>query len=738
MNDESKQHELAESAEYETQEDYAEMQAERLQIFASRLSRLASEQSGKRQTIETRWLDDIRQYHGEYAPDDRAKLARAGGSEIFVNITRNKTLAAEARLQDMLFPTDDKNWGIKPTPVPELDKIKPGTMGQDQMGNQVDLGKMADQVMQEAVEASEGMEKEIDDQLNESRYQAKARDIIHDACQLGTGIVKGPVIVGRTRKRWDTLQDGTSVLQIVEALEPSVERVDPWDFFPDMSAKTIDEAEFVLERRRLSKKQLREFAKLPGVMLDHVRELLRGEAKETHIARDHLNDIRGITGVSSVGAGNLYEVWEYHGPISKAELIDAMEMSGEGMDEYEIDELDDEIEGIVFFSGNHVLRVQLNTLDTSERPYAVFNWEKDDSTIFGFGVPYLMRQPQRVINASWRMMMDNSGMSVADQVVVNRELVTPADGDWRLGPKKLWFLKDKTRSVNEAFSTFSTPSHQQELANIFQMSRQLADEETNLPLIAQGEQAAHVTRTSSGMAMLMNSANIVLRRAVKNWDDDVTRPLITRFYDWNMQYSEDSAIKGDYTIDARGSGALLVREKQQENLMIYANISAGNQELAMRRDWAGLDKEIAKSLEVPYFNITKTDAEIEEAKQQMQAAAQQQGMDPTAQLKQMELQIKQASVQGDIQEAQSKAQMAQAELQARMQLEQMKLQQERELRMAEMQMKYNVTQQQLQTKAGIDSAKIQTDREKAAGDLAIKRATSQMQAQNIANKFDTF
>ena len=579
------------------------------------------------------------------------------------------------------------------------------------------------------------METEIADQLNESRYQQKARDIIHDACQLGTGVVKGPVIVGRTKKRWDTMPDGSSVLQIIEALEPAVERIDPWDFFPDMSARTVEEAEFIFERRRLTKKQLREFAKLPGILVDQVRELLKSEAKSTHVARNHVDDLRAITGISSVGGSAMYEVWEYHGPISKAELMDALHMSGDtSMMEEEIDELDDEIQGVVFFSGSHVLRVQLNPMDTYECPYSVFNWEKDESTVFGFGVPYLMRSPQKVINSSWRMMIDNSGLSVADQVVVNREIVSPADGEWSLTPKKLWYLRDKTRNVNEAFATFSTPSHQQELANVFTMARQLADEETNLPLIAQGEQSNHITKTSSGMAMLMNSANIVLRRAVKNWDDDITRPLITRFYDWNMQYSEDSNVKGDFNIDARGSGALLVREKQQENLMIYANISAGNPELMMRRDWEGIDREIAKALEVPYWNITKTDAEIEEMKQ----AAAQQGMPPEMQIKQAELQLKQQELQMEAQMQQAKFQADQQIQQSKAQLEQMKLQQEREIKMAELAAKAQMTEKQLMARAQIDSAKIQTDREKAAGDLAIKRTTTQLQAQNLANGRDTF
>ena len=150
-----------------TDEDQQAMLVDRLNVFASRLSRIASEQSGKRNEIETRWLKDLRQYHGEYDPEDESSLKRSGGSKIFVNITRNKTNAAEARLQDMLFPTDDRNWGISPTPVPQLDSIKPGMQGIDpQTGQPVDLGKMADQVMQEAEDKASRMETEIDDQLS--------------------------------------------------------------------------------------------------------------------------------------------------------------------------------------------------------------------------------------------------------------------------------------------------------------------------------------------------------------------------------------------------------------------------------------------------------------------------------------------------------------------------------------------------------------------------------------------
>ncbi|MHB0775421.1 hypothetical protein [Halomonas sp. WWR20] len=729
------------------QDDDKQLAAERLQIFAARLSRKAHEQVQKRSSLETRWLDDYRQYHGEYDPQTAARLARAEGSEVYVNITRNKTNAAEARLQDMLFPTDDRNWGIQPTPVPELDGIEPGQMGQGPNGEPVDMGQAADEVMRGAKKKAEAMQAEIDDQLKESRYQIKSRDVIHDAALIGTAVLKGPVIVGRTHKRWDTDGEGTSVLTVEESLAPSVERVDPWDFYPDMSARTIDECEFIFERRLMSKRQLREFARLPGALVEQIRSVVRGGKDNTAIAKDHTNDIRSITGVDSISTDTKYEVWEYHGPISKSELLDAMGEAGQTAEEQEIDELDDEVEAVVFFSGNNVLKVTLNPMDTQDRPYSVFNWEKDESCIFGFGIPYLMRNPQRVINAAWRMMMDNAGASVSDIIVANRDIIEPADGSWssQPGKKKLYFLKDKTRSVRDAFASFTIPNHQVELANIFSMARQLADEETNLPLIAQGEQAGHVTQTSSGMAMLMNSANIVLRRAVKNWDDDITRPTITRFYDWNMQYSDKANIKGDYSVDARGSGALLVREKQQESLMVYANISASNPEFAIRRDWAGMDREIAKALEVPYQNITLSDADVENKRKQM---AEQQG-DPQTQIKMAEMQLKQQELQFRAQQQQADFQLRQQQQQWDQQYKAAQLQSDQEIARQKLALEMNMTQAELETKLGLESqklelqmrqtaAKLQTDRDKAAAQLTERQNDRLAREQNQSMGFDSY
>lgn len=709
-------------AELAAEREKAELEmAERLSKFGSHLSRKAEEQAQKRAPIEQRWLEDLRQYHGKYSETEQSILKDSSGSSVFVNITRNKSNAAEARLQDMLFPTDDRNWAIKPTPVPELDDL-------EKQGPEV--AKQAREIKRLAGERCDKMQAEIDDQLTESKYQAKARDMIHDKVVLGTGVLKGPVIVGRTKQRWDTDPTGVSTLTISEDLRPAVEHVSIWDYYPDMTGAN----EFTFERHRWSKRQLRDFAKLPGVLQQQV-QVVAGLGKGQTSIHDRMNDVRSITGLDSISQSNYYEVWEYHGPIKKREYIDAMTSANEPLDEIEIDELGDEIEAVVFFSGHHVLKVVVNPMDTEERPYSVSCWEKDDASPFGFGIPYLLRDSQKILNTAWRMMLDNAGQAVTDQIIVNQEIVEPVDGKWTLGPKKVWKLTDPARNVQEAFAVFETRSHQGEYANIAQMARQFVSEESAMPDIAQGEQGA-ATSTAAGMNLLMNSANIVLRRAVKNWDDDITETLIPRFYDWNMQYSKKPEIKGDFKINARGSSALLEKEQLADKLMMFANLTSQNEELSMRRDWVGFDQELCKALGIQYEPVTLSDDDI--AKKQQELANQPPPPDPMAQVKQAEMQLKQQELQLKAQESQQKAQREEYKLQLDAQMQQAKLQQDYELRMADIAARENITVAQLQAKLQMDEKKNQTARDTAAAKINNETAKINLQAKNIENGWDTY
>ena len=540
----------------------AEKQKQQLAILVARIEKSAEEQAAKKTTIEDRWLLDLRQYHGRYDETTEAKLKEEKRSRVFANLTRPKAHSWEARLADMLFPTDDKNWGIKPTPVPAMVAASKGE------GEEAAKAKA---VMQEATARAEAMEREIDDQLTQSKYTIQVRRSIHDAVKLGTGIVKGPIANQKVRQGWSwDATKNAHVLAVTVDPKPTYNRVDPWNFFPDMSACTMEEAEFTYERHALNRKDMRKLARKPDFDKDAIRRVL--DAGPQGKSPEHVAQIRTITDSGSEALEDRFTVWEYHGPLEIEEIKSICSCTGDQQMLEAMEEIDvlTEIMVVAWVCQGEILKFGPHPMESGESLYSVYNFEKDDTSIFGRGVPCVMRDPQAAINGAWRMTLDNSGAAAGPQVMVDKTAVAPENGRWEITPFKIW-AKIKTLAAGDVpFDVFNIPSVQTALAGIIQIARQLCDEETNMPLIAEGQQAAHVTQTAQGMAMLMNAVNVVFRAAVKNFDDDITTPTIRRAYDWNMQHNPDPGIKGDFDIDARGSSVLLVREIQAQNLMAMA------------------------------------------------------------------------------------------------------------------------------------------------------------------------
>lgn len=618
--------------EYEALDSAEEDNGERVQMLGHRLTRLAKEQVGIRQIIEDRWIGGLEQYMGHYDAETLARLEKNGGSKAFVNITRSKTTAAESRLSDMLFPTDDSNWAIGPTPVPQLQSMSSdfSVAGQDEHGNEITKADLAKQVMKAAREKADAMTSEIEDQLIEAKYHQVAREVIHDACLFGTGVLKGPVVINRSRKSWKKLDGAVYELDIVDEYRPGVERVNVWDWFPDMTATKMSECNFFFERRYVSKKELIALSKRPGYMADQIRQSL-SESVNNSAANGgtHVSRLREMSGVQASIGDNRYELWEYHGPADTEDLIACgCKVEQDDMQEHDV---------IVVLINGRVIKADLNPLETGDTPYSVFHYEKDDTSIFGFGIPYLLNNEQRITNAAWRMTLDNAALSTGPQIIVNRELVTPSDGAWDLKARKVWWLNDTERSVNEVFGTHEINSHQEELTAIFNIAKDMGDEVTSLPMLAQGE-AGDSPDTATGRSILMNAANIVLRNLVKGFDDGITQPFITRMYDWNMQNSDKEEIKGDFEIDARGSSALLVKETQTQALM-------GLIAIAQQPIFSDLTKHAAlyrKTVQAQHINpddVIKTDAEIEAEKNSPQPEQQQQQAMFELQLKELQAKI---------------------------------------------------------------------------------------------------
>tara|TARA_A100001015_G_scaffold54015_1_gene59250 strand:+ start:174 stop:857 length:684 start_codon:yes stop_codon:yes gene_type:complete len=225
---------MEELVEEITREEQEKLE-EKLQVFGATLAKQRDEWVRSRYSIgvDKRWLEDEDQYNSK---DNIAKAAsqmmtsveqgypvttqhsKPHRSTVYIGMTRQKTNAAEARVADILLPTDDRNWGIDPTPEPKLmsmatsDIEATDEMGQPMMDTQTQQPMkhkdVAVKIMQEAKLKARAMQTVITDQLVECDYLSELRKVIHDSAVLGTGVVKGPIVTNKMRKAWQPYTDG--------------------------------------------------------------------------------------------------------------------------------------------------------------------------------------------------------------------------------------------------------------------------------------------------------------------------------------------------------------------------------------------------------------------------------------------------------------------------------------------------------------------------------------------------
>ena len=150
-----------------------------------------------------------------------------------------------------------------------------------------------------------------------------------------------------------------------------------------------------------------------------------------------------------------------------------------------------------------------------------------------------------------------------------------------------------------AINGLKFPNTAPENLQMYQISRQLADEETGLPSIMHGQTGVSGTgRTASGLSMLLGGASLSLKTVIKNIDDHLLKPLGEAMFQWNMQFNEQAPdIQGDLEIKPRGVSAVMQKEVRSQRLTTLLQ-TVGNPMLAPFIKIPNLIRELAISQDI--------------------------------------------------------------------------------------------------------------------------------------------
>ena len=648
---------------------------ERLEALSAAIVQMRSEAVAARKSsgIEEVWMaceeaylgiDDLNR--GEFSRAKWAKPTSMSGpvttnyvrdsqkrSTVFVPLTRRYVDAAAAKLAEIILPIDDKAFMVKPEPIPDgiLGDASPAiaeSTGQPVVapdGQQVTVGQMEKKKFDAASESAKKAEKRIYDWMVEANYPAEARKVIKDAARIGTGILKGPFPDLR-RSRAMVIQGDAVAVVAKEEIKPGMKWIDPWNFFPaDGCGENIHDGDNCLERDFMSERKLKQLKRNPVYIKEQIDKVI-----EEGPGKAYLDAGKGS---QKSGDKKLYEIWYCYCTLTRDDLSLTNAVGA--------DDSKQEWPVIVTLVNDTVIGAVLNPMDSGAFPYRVKPWSRRIGSWAGVGAAEQGAVPQRIVNASTRALLNNGGSASGVQFVLDQMGIVPADDSWDITPNKVWYKTGESTaaSVQDAFRVFEIPSVQPQMQAIINYGMQLMEEATGIPLVTQGYQGPTSPETFGQAQLQDNNSHTWIRDVGYSYDDQITEPLVKDLYEWLLlDPSVPNDEKGQFTIDAKGSIAMVERAIQEQTLVML--LGASNNP-AFELDAAKLMQMILRSKRFDPRDVTLSDEDKQKRSQQQtpppQIAVAQ--INAQSRLKQTEMTLAQKSqeAQMDNQTAQVKAQM---------------------------------------------------------------------------------
>ncbi len=585
-----------------------------------------------RRTDEDRWLRAYRNYRGLYGPDVR--FTETEKSRVFVKVTKTKTLAAYGQITDVLFSNNKFPLSIDPSILPEgvaesvhfdpkntaAPQIPFGEEGSANIGTDFDLDKLETMLgslkedlkdvpglkmgpgktpssvtFSPAMVAAKKMEKKIHDQLEESGASKHLRASAFEMALFGTGVMKGPFAINKEYPNWS--EDGTYKPTIKTV--PEASHVSIWNFYWDPDANNTEDCQYVIERHKMSRTQLRALKRRPHFRKNVIDQLI--DQGETYVKKYWEDDLRDYAPNFSV---DRFEVLEYWGNVD----IELLEENGIDVPEDFKDS--DELQANIWYCNGTIIRLVLNPFKPAKIPYYAVPYELNPYSLAGVGIAENMDDTQTLMNGFMRMAVDNAVLSGNLVFEVDETNLVPGQ-DMSVYPGKV-FRRQGGAPGQSLFGT-KFPNVSQENLQLFDKARQLADESTGMPSFAHGQTGVSgVGRTASGISMLMNAAGGSIKTVIKNVDDYLIAPMGKAFFNFNMQFSFDPEIRGDLEVKAQGLNSLAQTEIRSQRLMQFLQI-VSNPALMPFAKMPYIIREIAKSMDLDEDKVTNN---MEEAARQ--------------------------------------------------------------------------------------------------------------------------
>lgn len=562
-------------------------------------------------------------------------------SKSFHPLTEQKVMAGTSQIDDVLFRSDSFPYEFSVSPVPDT-----GMSGLVFDGGEEQLTPEAQEKLaleNEAKAKMRRMKLKIDDQLAESKAIDQGRAAVFFATLYGTAALEAPVVVRRVRNFWKN-----GKLTQKEEDVPELHALDIWDCWPDPNCDgNVQKGRGFFHRQTMSladlqalyslvfpeKKEQGQSSGTEDYQYEYIREnfdaLLnmakkkgRKSGEENLATSERTEDRPWLARTSSTAAyqKDIYEVFKFSGIVPNEYLVGLIEgVTDDG--EY--------TEVIVHVCKGIPIKVSRNPFPKQRRPYYLIPFTKIPGSPWGRGVPQKIFDYQENINRLMRMYVDNKRLSGNLMTAIDKSKLKKGE-TMEIYPGRNWEFEQGfgDGDVRKLIQSVALSDVTGGVLEAIQMLMDWADQASGIPRILEGGMNDKANATAYAENQRIIAASKQLGLVLKNFDLYGWVPVVEALYDWNMEFSEDDSIKGEFAVVATGFASFENKNMKKLDLERMLIMSQQNPVLGARIKAAPLleDWFQTSSLRVDRYLYSENEANIRNQQQQAEALQQQQAM----------------------------------------------------------------------------------------------------------------
>jgi ribosomal protein L22 len=315
----------------------------------------------------------------------------------------------------------------------------------------------------------------------------------------------------------------------------------------------------------MSRHQVRELANRPDFFGDVIMDYLKNNQRGNYKRRGFETELKamGVQNNVNDNDGRKYEAVIWDGYVAAGDLAAA------GVDVKDKD-MADHVEAVVWVLDGKVIKAEFNPwvvldVDNKVNSYHHFIFEEDESTLFGNGLPNIMRDSQMSVAATARMLLDNASITCGPQLEMNTALLDQnvSQDVSTIRPYKIWYRAGTgTDAQVPMIKDININSHMDELLKVMVKFEAFADQETFIGPATGGDMQktpSEPFRTAAGASMLRGDAALPFKDVVRNFDL-FTQSVLGSIVAFNRQFNEDQNVQGDTQVIPRGATSLVAKE----------------------------------------------------------------------------------------------------------------------------------------------------------------------------------